>query len=87
MRLLNLYKERQRLLNNKDNKRGRCRDIVNNSEIPDYNKRELSLEYTGHFNVNIRHYEEIIKTLQTIRQFYYEDSDEETEYTQYILNC
>jgi hypothetical protein len=77
LRLLNLYKERLRLLENKDSKLGLCRDIVNNPEIPDYKKRELILEYTEHFNVNIRHYEEIIKTIQTIRQFYYDDSDEE----------
>ena len=87
LRLLNLYKKRLRLLDNKDNKLGLCRDIVNNPEIPDYKKRELIKEYTEHFNVNIRHYEDIIKTIQTIRIFYYDDSDEENEYTHYILNC
>ena len=86
LRLLNLYKERLRLLENKDNKLGLCRDIVNNPQIPNYKKRELIKEYTEHFNVNIRHYEDIIKTLRTIRQFYYDDNDEENEYTHYILN-
>ena len=86
LRLLNLYKERLRLLENKDNKLGLCRDIVNNPQIPNYKKRELIKEYTEHFNVNIRHYEDIIKTLRTIRKFYYDDSDEENEYTHYILN-
>ena len=86
LRLLNLNKERLRLLENKDNKLGLCRDIVNNPQIPNYKKRELIKEYTEHFNVNIRHYEDIIKTLRTIRQFYYDDSDEENEYTHYILN-
>jgi len=87
LRLLNLYKERLRLLENKDNKLGLCRDIVNNPQIPNYKKWELIKEYTEHFNVNIRHYEDIIKTLRTIRQFYYDDNDEENEYTHYILNC
>ena len=41
LRLLNLYKERLRLLENKDNKLGLCRDIVNNPQIPNYKKREL----------------------------------------------
>ena len=86
LRLLNLYKERLRLLENKDNKLGLCRDIVNNPQIPNYKKWELIKEYTEHFNVNIRHYEDIIKTLRTIRQFYYDDNDEENEYTHYILN-
>ena len=75
-----------RLLENKDNKLGLCRGIVNNPRIPDYKKQELILEYTDHFNVNIRHYEEIIKRIQTIRQYYYDSSDEEDEYTHYILN-
>ena len=61
LRLLNLYKERLRLLENKDNKLGLCRPIVNNPEIPDYKKRELILEYTEHFNVNIWHYEDMRK--------------------------
>jgi len=86
LRLLNLYKERLQLLENKDNKLGLCRDIVNNPQIPNYKKLELIKEYTEHFNVNIRHYEDIIKTLRTIRKFYYDDSDEENEYTHYILN-
>ena len=87
LRLLNIYKERLRLLENNDNRLGLCRDIVNNPEIPVYKKRELILEYTEPFNVNIRHYEEVIKTQQTIRQLYYDESDEENEYTHYILNC
>ena len=86
LRLLNLYKERLRLLENKDNKLGLCRDIVNNPQIPNYKKRELIKEYTEHFNVNIRHYEDIIKTLRTILKFYCDDNDEENEYTHYILN-
>jgi hypothetical protein len=35
LRLLNLFKERLRLLENKDNRLGLCRDIVNNPGIPD----------------------------------------------------
>ena len=70
LRLLNIYKERLRLLENKDNKLGLCRDIVNNPEIPDYKKRELIKEYTEHFNVNIRHYEDIIRTLRTNLKFF-----------------
>ena len=41
LRLLNLIKERLRQLENKDNKLGLCRDIVNNPGIPDYEKQEL----------------------------------------------
>ena len=70
-------KERLVLLKIKDNKLGICRYFVNNPEIPDYNKRELILYHTLHFNVNIRHYEEIIKRIQTIRQFYFDVDDED----------
>ena len=84
LRLLNLYKERLRLLENKDNKLGLCRHIVNNPEIPDYKKRELILEYTEHFLGHIDHYEGVINRGLAIRTFYYDDSDEDDEYTDFI---
>ena len=84
LRLLNLYKERLRRLENKDNRLGLCRDIVNNKEIPDYKKQELILEYTEHFLGNIDHYEGVITRGLATRQFYYDDNDEEDEYTGFI---
>ena len=87
VRLLNLYKERLRLLENKDNKLGLCRDVVNNPGIPDYKKQELILEYTEHFLVHIDHYEGVINRGLAIRTFYYDDSDEDDEYTDFIQNC
>ena len=86
LRLLNLYKERLRLLENEDNKLGLCRDIVNTPEIPDYIKQELILEYTEPFNGNIDPYEGVISRGQAIRQFYRDSSDEEDEYTDFIQN-
>jgi len=84
LRLLNLYKERLRLLENKDNKLGLCRDIVNNPQIPDYKKRELILEYTEHVLGHIDHYEGVISRGLASRQFYRDSSDEEDEYTAFI---
>ena len=86
LRLLNIYKERLRLLENKDNKLGLCRDIVNNPGIPDYKKQELILEYTEHFLGHIDHYEGVISRGLAIRQFYRDSSDEEDEYTDFIQN-
>jgi len=86
LRLLNLYKERLRQLENKDNKLGLCRDVVNNPGIPDYKKLELILEYTEHFESYIDHYNGVIRRCQAIRKFYYDDSDGEDEYTDFIQN-
>ena len=86
LRLLNLYKERLRHLENKDNELGLCRDIVNNPGIPDYKKLELILEYTEHFESYIDHYNGVIRRCQAIRKFYYDDSDGEDEYTDFIQN-
>ena len=86
VRLLNLYKERLRLLENKDSKLGLCRDVVNNPGIPDYKKQELILEYTEHFLGHIYHYEGVINRGLAIRTFYYDDSDGEDEYTDFIQN-
>ena len=85
--LLNLYKERLRLLENKDNRLGLCRDVVNNPGIPDYKKQEFILYYTEHFLGQIDHYEGVINRGLAIRTFYYDDSDEEDEYTDFIQNC
>ena len=81
LRLLNLYKERLSQLETKDNKLGLCRDVVNNPGIPDYKKLELILEYTEHFKGNIDHYKGVISRGLAIRQFYYDDSNEEDEYS------
>ena len=86
LRLLNLYKERLRLLENKDNRLGLCRDVVNNPGIPDYKKQELILEYTEHFLGHIDHSEGVINRGLAIRTFYYDDSDEDDEYTDFIQN-
>jgi hypothetical protein len=86
LRPLNIYKERLRLLDNKDNRLGLSRDIVNNPEIPDYKKQELILEYTEHFLGHIDHYEGVISRGLAIRQFYRDSSDEEDEYTDFIQN-
>ena len=86
LRLLNLYKERLRLLENKDNKLALCRDVVNNPRIPDYKKQELILEYTEHFLGHIYHSESVINRGLAIRTFYYDDSDEDDEYTDFIQN-
>ena len=83
VRLLNLYKERLRLLETKDNRLGLCRDIVNNPQIPDYKKQELILEYTEHFGGYIDHYASVVTRGQATRQFYYDVSDEEDEYTDF----
>ena len=40
--------------------------------------------YTNLFNETIEHFEGIIKIGQTIRKFYYDDSDEEDEHTDFI---
>ena len=87
VRLLNLYKERLRLLENKDNRLGLCRGVVSNPGIPDYKKQELSLEYTEHFLGHIDHYEGVINRGLAIRTFYYDDSDEDDEYTDFIQHC
>ena len=65
LRLLNLYKERLRLLENKDNKLGLCRDSVNNPQIPNYKKRELlknilniSMLISGTTKTLLKHYEQ-----------------------------
>jgi hypothetical protein len=84
LRLLTLYKERLRLLENKDNTLGLCRHIVNNPGIPDYKKQELILEYTENFEGYIDHYDGVIRRCQAIRKFYYDDSDGEDEYTDFI---
>ena len=86
LRLLNIYKERLRLLENKDNRLGLCRHIVNNPQIPDYKKQELILEYTEHFLGHIDHYEGVVSRGLAIRQFYRDSSDEEDEYTDFIQN-
>ena len=86
LRLLNIYKERLRHLENKDNKLALCRHIVNNPGIPDYKKQELILEYTEHFKGNIDHYKGVISRGLAIRQFYYDDSNEEDEYTDFMQN-
>ena len=86
VRLLNLYKERLRLWENKDNRLGLCRDVVNNPGIPDYKKQELILEYTEHFLGHIYHYESVINRGLAIRTFYYDDSNEDDEYTDFIQN-
>jgi len=67
MRMLNIYKERLGLLENKDNKLGLRRHVVNNPEIPDYKKQELILEYTEHFLGHIDHYEGVISRGLAIR--------------------
>ena len=84
LRLLNLYKERLRLLENKDNRLGLCRDVVNNPGIPDYKKHELILEYTEHFLGHTDHYEGVINRGLASRTFYYDASDEDDEYTDFI---
>ena len=76
LRRLNVLEERLVLLK-QDNKLGIRRLFVNNPEIPDYKKRELILYHTLDFNANIRHYEEIIRRIQTIRQFYFDVADED----------
>ena len=86
VRLLNLYKERLRLLENKDNRLGLRRDVVNNPGIPDYKKHELILEYTEHFLGHMYHYVGVINRGLAIRTFYYDDSDEDDEYTDFIQN-
>ena len=53
---------------------------MNNPEIPDDEKQELSLEYTDLFNDTIEHYEGIIQRGRGSREFYYDDSDSEAEY-------
>ena len=86
LRLLNIYKERLRQLENKINKLGLCRGVVNNPGIPDYEKQELILEYTEHFESYIDHYNGVIRRCRAIRKFHYDDSDGEDEYTGFIQN-
>jgi hypothetical protein len=49
-------------------------------------RQELIFEYTKHFLGNIDHYEGVIRRGLAIRQFYYDDSDEEDAYTDFIQN-
>ena len=86
LRRLNVLKERLVLLRNKDNKLGLCRDVANNPGILDYKKQELILEYTEHFLDHIDHYEGVINRGHAIRTYYYDDSDEDDEYTDFIQN-
>ena len=86
MRMLNLYKTRLVLLENKDNKLALCRDILNYPGIPDYKKQEVIIDYTELFNGYIDHYEGVVSRGLAIRQFYRDSSDEEDEYTDFIQN-
>jgi len=85
-RLLNLYKTRLRQLNNYDKDLEVCRLMLYSPSISDYDKQETISEYTELFNDHINHYKGLIKRGLAIRQFYYDESDEENEYTDFIGN-
>jgi hypothetical protein len=85
-RLLKLYKTKLRQLKNYDENLEVCRLVLYSPSISDYDKQEAILEYTELFNGYIDHYEGLIKRGLAIRQFYYDVSDDEDEYTDFIHN-
>ena len=85
-RLLNLYKTKLRQLNNYDKNLDLCRLVLYSAGISDYDKQELIVEYTELLNDHIDHYKGLIKRGLAIRQFYYDERDDENEYTDFIHN-
>ena len=83
-RRLKLYKTKLRQLHNYDKNLDICIFLYNPS-ISDYDNYEFMNEYTDLFNYNINYYEGLIKQGLLIRQFYYDD-DEDNEYTDFIHN-
>ena len=83
-KMLKLYKTKLNQLHNYDKKLDICIFLYNPS-ISEYDKYEFMNEYTELFNYNINYYEGLIKQGLLIRQFYYDD-DEDNEYTDFIHN-